>query len=73
VSVAVSETEAVTEEREASRVGPLPDDFPHRELLEGAGFGTFEALRAASDEELLKVEGLAEARVRIVRKAQKKF
>lgn len=48
---------------------PLPDDFPERELLIGTAFKTLEALKAASDEELLAVDGIGPAKLKAIRAA----
>jgi hypothetical protein len=57
----------------AALATPLPEGFPQRELLEGAGFSTVEKVRAASDEELVAIDGIAEGRLAEVRKALKKL
>jgi hypothetical protein len=55
---------------EATNVAtPLPETFPHRELLEGAGFSTVEKVRAATDEELISIDGVGASRLKEIRKA----
>jgi hypothetical protein len=49
----------------------LPADFPYGEILAGSRFATLSAIRAASDEELLAVDGIGEARLKEIRKAAK--
>ena len=66
---AARKAEAAAEET----VRALPEEFPHRELLTGAGFNTVEKVSAATDEELLAIDGLAGARVKEVRAALKKL
>lgn len=48
---------------------PLPDDFPGRTLLVGAGYTTVEAVRAASDEELLAIRGVGRKLLEQIRHA----
>lgn len=48
---------------------PLPDDFPGRALLVGAGYTTVEAVRAASDEELLAIRGVGKRLLEQIRHA----
>ena len=48
---------------------PLPDGFPERELLIGTAFKTLEALKAASDEELLAVGGIGPTKLKAIRAA----
>lgn len=50
--------------------GDLPDDFPARELLTGAGFTTLDAVRSASDEALLEINGIGDKRLQEIREAQ---
>lgn len=49
----------------------LPEDFPHRELLAGTPYNTKEALRAASDDDILAVKGIGEAKLGEIREALK--
>lgn len=47
----------------------LPEDFPHRDLL--TKYKTADALRAASDDELLDIDGIGDARLKEIRAALK--
>jgi hypothetical protein len=47
----------------------LAEGFPHRELL--TNYKTPDALRAASDEELLAIDGIGDARLKEIRQALK--
>lgn len=42
----------------------LPEDFPHRAQLEGAGYVSYEKLRGATEEDLLAIEGIGPAGVK---------
>ena len=42
----------------SSTTTPLPENFPGRALLLGAGYTTLEAVREATDEALLGVKGI---------------
>lgn len=48
---------------------PLPDDFPVRDLLADAGLETLERVRAASDDDLLALDGVGPKRLREIREA----
>jgi len=48
----------------------LPDDFPEAERLRAAGFRTLGAVREATDEDLLAVDGVGKARLETIRAAQ---
>jgi hypothetical protein len=39
---------------------PLPEDFPHRELLMAAGYNTIEKLSETSDEDVLAIKGIGQ-------------
>lgn len=73
VEVAVNEAGALESRviEEATPPGELPADFPHRELL--TDFLYVDALRAASDEELLTKEGVGPAKLKEIRAALKKL
>ena len=45
----------------------LPEDFPERDLILGTPFTTLEAISAASDEELLAVDGIGPAKLKAIR------
>ena len=45
----------------------LPADFPERDLLIGTTFTSLEALKAATDEELLAVDGIGPAKLKAIR------
>ncbi len=49
----------------------LPDDFPERDLLIGTAFKSTEALNAATDEDLLAVDGIGPAKLKAIREALK--
>jgi|ERR1051325_642130 hypothetical protein len=49
----------------------LPEDFPMRELLAESGYASIEAVKAASDEDLLAIDGIGDARLKDIRKASK--
>lgn len=49
----------------------LPADFPHRELLASGGVTTRAQVAEASDEKLLAIDGIAEGRLKDIRKAEK--
>lgn len=54
-----------TEEETAYLIGvltPLPDDFPYGEMLANNGIFTVEALRGASRQQLIDIDGIGEAR-----------
>lgn len=51
--------------------GELGEDFPHRELLAAGGIATRAQLAAASDDDLIALEGIGEVRVKEIRKAEK--
>lgn len=53
----------------SSTTTPLPENFPGRALLLGAGYGTLEAVRSASDEELLAIKGLGRKLLEQIRDA----
>lgn len=53
------------------RADSIPEDFPYAALLSGGGYKTAEALRAASDEDLLAIDGIGEARLKEIRQALK--
>lgn len=73
-AVKPAETEGATGQGESTAMATLlPDGFPHRELLAGAGFNSVEKVGAAADEELIAVDGLAGARVKEIRAALKKL
>lgn len=59
-------TEATTTDPNA-----LPDDFPARKDLVGAGFTTRDAVAAASDEQLVAIKGIGEKTVAEIREALK--
>lgn len=42
----------------ASQGTPLPEGFPARDLLLAAGYTTLERVQAATDEELLAIQGI---------------
>lgn len=48
----------------------LPADFPERDLLIGTPFTTLEAIKAASDEVLLAIDGIGPAKLKAIRAAQ---
>lgn len=50
--------------------GGLAEDFPYRDLLVGAGFKSAQSVRDASDEQLMAIDGIGEARLKEIRKAQ---
>lgn len=47
----------------------LPEDFPHREAVTKGGFTTKAAARKATDDELLALDGIGEARLKEIRAA----
>lgn len=47
----------------------LPEDFPAREALIGGGFDSLAKVNAASDDELLEIEGVGAATVEKIRAA----
>lgn len=49
----------------------LPEDFPERDLILGTQWTTVSALNAASDEELLAVDGIGPAKLKAIRTALK--
>lgn len=49
----------------------LPADFPHRELLVAGGITTRAQLAEADDDRLIGLDGIAEGRLKEIRKAQK--
>lgn len=49
----------------------LPQDFPARKALVKAGFDTVDKVKAASDEELIAVDGVAEKTLGQIREATK--
>lgn len=60
------ENPRIPEKKEETETGdtPLPEDFPSREVLEAAGFGTVESLKAPDvQEKVAAVEGLTPADV----------
>lgn len=46
---------------------PLPNGFPMKMRLDAAGFNTLGKLRAASDEELMALDGIGASRVEEIR------
>lgn len=48
---------------------PLPDDFPHRDALAGAGITTVEQLAVTTDTELRAIPTIGPAAVRDIRAA----
>lgn len=48
---------------------PLPEGFPGRSLLVGAGYATLESLRSATDEELLAIRGVGRKLLEQIRHA----
>lgn len=49
---------------------PLPEEFPSANALIAGGITTKEAVRAASDEDLLKISGIGQAALKKIRDAQ---
>ena len=49
----------------------LPSDFPERDLIVGSKFKTLEALKNATDQELLDVDGIGPAKLKAIRAALK--
>jgi len=62
--------EAEVQVQPAAEEVQLPDDFPEAERLRAAGFRTLGAVREATDEDLLAVEGVGKARLETIRAAQ---
>jgi hypothetical protein len=54
-----------------AKADSLPDDFPERDLILGTQWKTVEALKAATDDDLLAVEGIGPAKLRAIRAALK--
>jgi hypothetical protein len=49
----------------------LGEDFPYRDLLAAGGITTRARLASASDDELIALDGIGEARLKEIRKAAK--
>lgn len=49
----------------------LPSDFPERDLIVGSEFRTLEALKNATDQELLDIDGIGPAKLKAIRAALK--
>jgi len=49
----------------------LPEDFPERDLILGTQFKSLDALNAASDDDLLAVDGIGPAKLKAIRAALK--
>lgn len=56
--------------RQAS-ASDLPEDFPERDLILGTQFTSVDALNAASDDDLLAVDGIGPAKLKAIRAALK--
>jgi hypothetical protein len=50
-------------------VTTLPEDFPGRDLLVAAGYGTVEAVAASTDDELVALKGIGKGTVAKIREA----
>lgn len=53
----------------AGRATALPEGFPSKDLLEQTGFGSLEKLKAASDDELLAIDGIGAKTLSKIREA----
>lgn len=53
----------------SSPTTPLPENFPGRALLLGAGYGTLEAVRDAPDDALLGIKGIGKKLLEEIRHA----
>lgn len=53
----------------ATNAGGLAEDFPAREALVGGGFDTPEKVKAASDDDLLALDGVGPATLTKIREA----
>ena len=69
VGAQASATSAAPESSPAS--DELPEDFPSRDLLAGSRFTTLGAIREASDEDLLEISGIGDAKLKQIREASK--
>lgn len=67
-----SQEEADASLKPAQKAQPdvsLPANFPERDLLIGTAFKTLDTVKAATDEELLAVDGIGPAKLKAIRDA----
>jgi len=59
--------EAEQEEQPEQEKEGTPEAYPYAGILADGGYGTWEAVQNASDEELLGLDGIGKARLREIR------